>query len=183
MRVMRPSKAIVQEANMRLHGWMLSSSEKPAEQPSGSARRQRRSATAVIEFALLCPFLCMIIMGMFELGRAMMVKNILSDAARKACRTGIQRDKGNSDITSEVNNIMSDNGFTAAKFNPPSIGAITITVTDPSGNTLTDSLDAPSGTVVSVQVSIPVSSTAWVPVIFLGSNSSLESETVVMMKQ
>jgi len=150
---------------------------------SALARRQPRRGTATVEFALVAPFLCLILMGMFELGRAVMVKNILSDAARKACRTGIQRDKGNADIASEVNNIMSDNGFTTAKFNPPSVGAINITVTDPNGTVLTDSLDAPSGTVVSVQVCIPVSSTAWVPTIFLGSGSTLESETVVMMKQ
>ena len=75
---------------------------------------------------------------------------------------------------------MKDNGFDSSKFSPGS--NITITVTDPSGNKLSDCLDAPSGTVVSVQVSIPVSSTTWVPNVFL-PNGSLESETVVMMKQ
>jgi Flp pilus assembly protein TadG len=137
----------------------------------------------VAEFALVSPLLGLTIMGMLELGRAMMVKNTLSDASRKACRTGIKKDKGNSDITNEVTNIMSDNGYTTAQFNPPTVGSITITVTDPSGKVLADSLDAPSGTIVSVQVGIPVSSTTWVPPVFLGSGSTLESETVVMMKQ
>jgi Flp pilus assembly protein TadG len=146
-------------------------------------RRERRLGTAVVEFALLSPLLGMIMMGMFELGRAMMVKNTLSDASRKACRTGIKRDKGNSDINAEVTNVMSDNGYTLTQFNPPTVGAITITVTDPNGNPLADSLDAPSGTIVSVQVAIPVSSTTWVPPVFLGSGATLESETVVMMKQ
>jgi Flp pilus assembly protein TadG len=143
----------------------------------------QRSGAAIIEFALVVPFLCLILMGMFELGRAMMVKNTLSDAARKACRTGIKRDKGNTDINAQAMDVMKDNGYDLSKFNPPAIGSITITVTDPNGTVLADSLDAPSGSVVSVQVSIPVSSTTWVTPFFLSSGATLESETVVMMKQ
>jgi Flp pilus assembly protein TadG len=150
---------------------------------SGFAAQRRRDGSAIIEFALVVPFLCLILMGMFELGRAMMVKTTLSDAARKACRTGIKRDKGNSDITIQVMDIMTDNGYSPAKFSPPAIGSINVTVTDPNGNVLPDSLDAPSGSIVSVQVAIPVSSTTWVTPFFLGSGTTLESETVVMMKQ
>jgi ABC-type uncharacterized transport system substrate-binding protein len=162
---------------------MRLNADTPPLQGQVPARSRRRWGTATVEFALLCPFMCMILMGMFELGRAVMVKNMLSDAARKACRTGIKRDKGNTDIVGEVMNIMSDNNISLAQFNPPAIGRITLTVTDPNGVVLPDSLDAPSGTVVSVQVAIPVSSTAWVPAVFLGSSATLESETVVMMKQ
>jgi hypothetical protein len=110
------------------------------------------------------------------------VKVTLSDAARKGCRTGIQRDKANADIVTDCTNIMTDNGFDSSKFSPGSKGNIIITVTDPNGNSLSDCLDAPSGSKVSVQVTIPVSSTTWVPQMFL-PNGSLESETVVMMKQ
>jgi Flp pilus assembly protein TadG len=143
--------------------------------------RKRRGA-AVAEFAIVAPILVMCLMGMIELSRGIMVKVMLSDAARKGCRTGIQRDKASSDIITDCTNIMRDNNFDSSKFNPNSIGSITITITDPNNNTLADVLDAPSGTIVSVQVSIPVSSTTWVPNVFLTSGS-LESETVVMMKQ
>ena len=149
---------------------------------TGSAR-QRRHGAAVVEFALVVPFLAMIALGMFELGRAMNVKTTLSDAARKGCRTGIKRDKANADIVVEVINIMQDNGFDTSRFNPPALGSIDITVTDPNGKKLADCLDAPSGSVVSVQVSIPVSSTTWVAPHYLGTGATLESETIVMMKQ
>jgi len=144
---------------------------------------RRRSGIASVECALVVPFLAMILMGTFELGRAMMVKTILSDAARKACRTGIKRDKGNTDIVNEAIDVMKDNGFDASKFNPNSLGSVNITITDPDGNPLSEALDAPSGSVVSVQVNIPVSSTTWVAPFYLGSGTTLESETVVMMKQ
>jgi Flp pilus assembly protein TadG len=148
-----------------------------------SASDRNRRGIAVTEFAIVCPILALVLMGMIELCRGIQVKVILSDAARKGCRTGIQRDKGNADITSDCTNIMTDNNLDSTKFNPSAgIGSITITVTDPNGTSLGESLDAPSGSVVSVQVSIPVSSTSWVPSVFL-TTGSLESETVVMMKQ
>jgi Flp pilus assembly protein TadG len=149
---------------------------------TGHGRPAARRAAAVVELAFLAPIFGALMLGMFELSRAMMVKQQLTAAARKGARTGILHQYGNSDINGDVQNIMTDAGFTAAQFNPPTVGSITITVTDPDGNTLTDSLDAPSGSTVSVKVSIPVSSTTWGSTVYL-SSGVIESDTVVMMKQ
>jgi Flp pilus assembly protein TadG len=150
---------------------------------SVSPRANKRSGAAIAEFAIVCPILALVLLGMIELCRGSMVKVILSDAARKGCRTGIQRDKGNQQIIDDCTNIMTDNNFDSSKFNPSGgVGSITIVVNDPNGNVLAESLDAPSGSKVSVQVSIPISSTTWVPNLFL-TKGALESETVVMMKQ
>jgi Flp pilus assembly protein TadG len=159
--------------------------------PSGPCARRARRGTAVVEFALVLPLLCMIFYGMSEVCRALMAKGTLTDAVRKGCRTGIQRDKGNTDIFNDVLNVMQDNGYDVTKFNPAppgttagasNIGSITITVTDPSGNTLTDSLGAPMNSQVSVQISIPVSSVLWVSWGFF-PGTSIESDTLVMFKQ
>ena len=150
---------------------------------SASPNAKKRSGAAIAEFAMVCPILAIVLLGMIELCRGTMVKVMLSDAARKGCRTGIQRDKGNADIIKDCSDVMTDNNFDSTKFNPSGgIGSITIVVTDPNGNVLAESLDAPSGSKLSVQVSIPVSSPTWVPNLFLKAGS-LESETVVMMKQ
>jgi|SRR6516164_6052532 Flp pilus assembly protein TadG len=141
-----------------------------------------RGASAAVEFALISPFLAMIVMGMFELSRGMLARETLCNAARKGCRTGILRQFGNTHITNDCVNIMRDNGYTSDQFSPPSVGSITISVTDPNGNSLSDALDAPPGSTVSVQVSIPVSSVAWVTPYFLPA-TSLESDLMVMMKQ
>jgi Flp pilus assembly protein TadG len=150
-----------------------------------------RRAIAAVELAALAPLLGTIIVGMVELSRGMMAKETLSNAARKGCRTGIQRDKSSTDAYNDALNIMTDNNYGSTLFNPQSpggtttgtiIGTITMTVTDPGGNTLTDALNAPSGSSVSVQVGIPASSVNWVTSFFL-QNAMIESETVVMMKQ
>ena len=147
-----------------------------------NVNRGRRSGAAVVELAILMPILGLIMLGMFELSRAMMVKQILTGAARKGCRTGILQLYGNSNIISDVTNVMQDNGFDSTLFNPPTIGAINITVTDPNGNSLPDALNAPSGSTVSVQVVIPVTSVNWLTSYFL-TGGMFESDTVVMMKQ
>jgi Flp pilus assembly protein TadG len=147
-----------------------------------SANRRSRRGVAAVEMAFIAPILGLLMMGMFELSRGVMVKQMLTGAARKGCRTGIIHQYGNSDIINDVTNLMQDNGFGSTLFNPPTIGSITITVTDPSGNILSDALDATPGSKVSVQVSIPVSSVQWVSAYFLTA-TMFESDTVVMMKQ
>jgi Flp pilus assembly protein TadG len=151
-----------------------------------------RRGIAAAEMAMVAPLLATIIVGMLECSRGVMVKETLSNAARKGCRTGIQRTTASIDIYNDCVNIMRDNGFDSTLFSPapPSgavsgttyIGSVTIAVTDPNGTTLADALGAPSGSEVSVQVSIPISAVMWVTSYFLQA-SSLESETVVMMKQ
>jgi Flp pilus assembly protein TadG len=141
-----------------------------------------RSAAAAVEFAILAPVLATLMLGMFELSRGVQARQILTGAARKGCRTGILHLFGNSDITNDVTNVMQDNGFSTTQFNPPSIGSINITVTDPYGNTLPDALTAPPGSTVSVQVVIPATSVNWVSFKFL-TKSMVESDLVVMMKQ
>jgi Flp pilus assembly protein TadG len=155
---------------------------KPEAKTRRQGQRAGRGAAAAAEFALISPFLAMLVMGMFELSRGMLVRETLCNAARKGCRTGIIHQYGNSDITNDCLNIMKDNGYTTSQFNPPSVGSITITVTDPNGSSLSDALDAPPGSKVTVQISIPVSSVAWVTPYFLPS-TSIESDVVVMMKQ
>lgn len=141
-----------------------------------------RSAAASVELAFIVPILGFFMLGMFELSRGMMVKQTLTGAARKGCRTGIVQAFGNADIINDATNVMRDNGFTSSQFNPGSVCAINIAVTDPNGNTLSDAMNAPSGSTVSVQVVIPASSVNWVSSYFL-TQSMVESDLVVMMKQ
>jgi Flp pilus assembly protein TadG len=151
-------------------------------QKSSWRRPAGRRAIAAVEAALIAPVLGILLVGLVELSHGMMVKQLLCDAARKGCRTGIVHQYGNQDIINDATNILRDNAYDSSKFNPPSVGSITITVTDPNGNALTDALDAPSGSTVSVQVAIPASSVDWVTSFFL-TDSMLVSDTVVMMKQ
>ncbi len=154
-------------------------------------RKERRRGAAAVELALMVPVLAALVIGMFEFSRGMMAKMTLCNAARKGCRTGILRQYGNTAIFNDALNIMRDNGYDSTRFNPPPpggsaqgspIGSIAITVTDPDGNSVSEALDAPPGSKVTVQVSIPVSSVTWATTWFL-KGSVLASDLMVMMKQ
>jgi hypothetical protein len=133
----------------------------------------RRTAAAAAEFALLSPLLVFLILGTFELTRGVMTRQVLNDAARKACRRGIQPGKTNTDVTADVNNILTDNNI------PTSDATITILV---NGVAADVSTAVPGIDKVSVKVSIPVSDIFWAGTFFL-SGSTIESDYVAMMKQ
>src|SRR5690242_19113781 len=77
--------------------------------------RPPRRGGAAVEFALVAPFLVTVLLGMFEISRAILVKETLSNAAQQGCRTGSHPGTANSDISTDVDNVMSGaglNGYT-----------------------------------------------------------------------
>jgi Flp pilus assembly protein TadG len=135
-----------------------------------SRSRNGRCAASAVEFAVIAPFLALLVIGMLEIGRGLMVKEMLSDAAQKGCRTGVLPAKSNTDIQNDVNNIMSDNGVSSC--------TITILV----NGVVADVSTAKRFDQVSVKVSVPVSQVFWTTTFFL-TNQMVESETVIMMRQ
>ena len=133
--------------------------------------RTRRGAAAV-ECALVVPLLAIILLGMIEFGRAVMVKEILSNAARKGCRSAALPLATNGGVQSDVNAVLSSHGLDTTS------ATISIYVNDAAGSVL----DADPGDKVSVQVSLPFSAASWTGN-FLLTNQSLASETLSMMKQ
>jgi len=153
----------------------LTSGDRPDRRPClQRLYSSARSGACAAEFAVIAPFLVFLFLGVFELARGLMIKQMLNDAARKACRTGVLPGKANSDITAEVNNILSDNGV-------PTADATIVIIISPSG--ATDVARAVPGVdSVKVKVSIPVSDVYWMGTYFL-PGSDVESESVVMLKQ
>jgi len=154
-------------------------------------RCQRRQAVAAVEFAVAGIVFWVLIAGMFEVSRAMMIKEILTNAARKGCRTAILPGAGWSDVASgtagsDLYDIMvTDNGFKWSDV------TATIIVTDVSGNSTTLTTGDPTsvlqnsawGSTISVKVAIPASATTWGPGYFFITANQIESEYVVMMRQ
>ena len=114
-------------------------------------RRPRRSGASAVEFAFVAPIFFMLILGMIELGRGLMVRHMLTNAARQGCRVGILEGKGNADVTAAVNAALAPIGIAS--------DTVTIEVNDNAG----DVLNAPADAVVTVIVSVPVSTVTWVP--------------------
>src|ERR1700752_1488569 len=114
------------------------------------SKHTRRVASAV-GFACSAPVMFIMILGMFELARGLMVIHMMTNAARAGCRVGIIEGKANSDVKAAV----------ASALTPIGISADTVTV-DVNDNA-SDVANCNPGDEVTVIVSVPVSSISWVP--------------------
>jgi Flp pilus assembly protein TadG len=171
--------------------------------PVRPAPRPARRAAATVEFALVVPFLAVLLGGVSEIGRALLVRQTLNDAARKACRTGVLPNRANADIATEVNNILSDNSINLTavvcatnsqgqtvdaygnSVDTTTTATITIAVNGSSFGSQGNMLDvsgSSKGDQISVTVTVPFSQVSWTPPVFLTGNS-LQSETLVMKRQ
>ena len=132
-----------------------------------SCRRNRRGA-AVVEFAVVSPVFFLLVFGMIEYGRLVMVQQLLTNAAREGARVGVLDDSTAGDVTTAVTSYL-----TAASINNPTV---TCNPSTPSTATY--------GQPVTVTVSIPFSQVSWLPSpMFLGgttmtATSAMRRETV-----
>src|SRR5262249_26909902 len=67
----------------------------PTDRPEDSPmrlqpRRRDSSGTAAVEFAAVAPLLLLLLLGLWEVGRAIQVQQILSNAAREGARAAAQ---------------------------------------------------------------------------------------------
>jgi Flp pilus assembly protein TadG len=98
--------------------------------------RRKRSGAAVVEFAVVVPVFFLLVFGMIEYGRLVMVQQVLTNASREGARVGVLDGATVTSVTSAVNNYLTSaniNGSTTTVSpNPPSSaaygGSVTVTV-------------------------------------------------------
>jgi Flp pilus assembly protein TadG len=113
--------------------------------------KQARGGASSVEFALVAPVIFLLVLGMIELARGLMVIHMMTNAARAGCRIGILEGKSNSDINAAVTAALQPIGI--------STETVSVTVNDISS----DVQNCNPGDEVTVVVSVPVSTVSWVP--------------------
>lgn len=131
-----------------------------------SRRRPRRRGAAAVEFAITAPLLFLVVFGIIETGRALMVQHLLTNAARDGARTAILAGATVDDVQTQVTSYLAGS----------SVPGTTVTV---SPNPLTS---ADIGDPVSVNVQVPFDSINWLPSPFFFGNVDLEA-TVTMRRE
>src|SRR5579884_447377 len=136
-----------------------------------STGRAARPGVAALEFAIVCPILFLIFLGMVEIGRAVMVSGSVTSAARGAARAGAVTGGSYSALTAAATASLTSAGL-------PS-GAATVTVTV-NGVTVSDDASfqaaALPGATVAVTVSVPYGRVSWLPggvTLFLSGNRTI----------
>jgi Flp pilus assembly protein TadG len=135
-----------------------------------SCRKNRRGA-AVVEFAVVAPIFFLLIFGMIEFGRVVMVQQLLTNASREGARLGVLNDATTSQVQSRVVNYLAG-------------AQITISTTDVDVDYAADTSSPDGGESVTVTVSVPFNQVSWLPSpmflsgYMLSASSGMRRETV-----
>jgi Flp pilus assembly protein TadG len=130
--------------------------------------RRKRQGAAAVEFAIVAPVFFLMIFGMIEFGRAVMVKQVLTNASREGARLAVLDGSTVSTVKTKVASYMSGAGI------PGSTSADVDVPTDPT--------TAKYGDPITVTVHVPYNRVSWLPVpIYLGSKTL--TATTVMRRE
>ena len=129
-------------------------------------RRNRRGAAAV-EFAVVAPVFFLLIFGMIEFGRMVMVQQILTNASREGARIAVLDGTTGAEVLTAV-----DNYLQSAR-----VGGADVTV-DP-----TEPSTAGYGEPVTVSVSVPFGQVSWLPSSFFGNSETELTAATVMRRE
>ncbi len=127
-----------------------------------SRNQHARRGAAMVEMALVLPVFLMIILGIIEFGRAMMISNLVTNAAREGARMAVLDGSTNTDVTSAIETFLQSaigSGLSTSDID------VTITVTAAPGNTNPQNNVANSSSkdLITVKVQIPFDKVALLP--------------------
>jgi|SRR5579875_3752516 len=122
-----------------------------------------RRGASLVEFAVVAPVFFLIVFGLVEIGRACMVTELLTEAARRACRRGIIEGTNSSAIQSTAVNYLTSVGINGETAN--------VYVNDTPASSVNVSA-MPAYTEITVVVTVPIASVAWTPIWFVTGNLS-----------
>ncbi|MCE9546745.1 MAG: pilus assembly protein [Planctomycetia bacterium] len=146
---------------------MMDNAKQPQSRAARTARRWRmRRGASVLELAILAPALTLMALGTIEVGRKIMVAQIVTNAAREGARRATINLGSDAACNTAVTNYLS-----SAKINGATV-------------TISPSADAsPAGTQISVTVTVPYSSVTWLPGAALYMPNKALVGKVIMRKQ
>ncbi len=129
-------------------------------------RRPCRRGVAAVEFALTAPLLFLLVFGMIEVGRGLMVQQLLSNAARDGARSATLEGATAEDVEAAVTEYLGGS----------SVSGVTVAVTP------VPLTSAQGGDPVTVKVSVPFTAVSWLPTPQYLSAATL-SATVTMRRE
>jgi Flp pilus assembly protein TadG len=122
-----------------------------------SSCSQRRGAS-LVEFAVVAPVFFFMVLGLIEIGRACMVSELLTEAARRACRQGVLEGTDTTTIQSAATDYLTSVGINGESAD--------VYINDlPAGTTNVAAM--PAYTEITVVVTVPIANVAWTPIWFV----------------
>lgn len=120
-----------------------------------------------MEFAVVAPVFVLLVFGMIEFGRMVMVQQMLTNAAREGARLGVIEGNTSSDVETRVDNYLAAANITGA--------TVTVATLPASGSD--------TGDRISVTVSIPFGQVSWLPTPMYLGGTSLASTAIMRVEE
>ena len=117
----------------------------------------------MVEFAVISPVLIVLILGIIEFGRMVMMQQIITNASREGARRAIVEDATASEVQQVVDEYLAKTGI--------SDGSVTVTP----ANLKTLGLGDP----VTVRVTAPYNANSWLPAPWFLAGKTLLAESVM----
>jgi Flp pilus assembly protein TadG len=159
-----PRKTASDDRNSSPNRQILDATKVKLERNCRTCRRKRRGA-AVVEFAVVAPVFFIMIFGLIECGQAIMVQQVLTNAAREGARVAVldSTTPTHDYVIGKVTTYLQNSGISGA--------TVTISPTEPTSATY--------GQPVSVVVQIPFNNISWVPSPWFMRTATLTGRSVM----
>lgn len=135
---------------------------------SGRRRKSRenennRVGAAVVEFAVIAPLMILLTMGMMEVGRMVMVKQMLVNASREGARMAVLPGASSLAVIAQVQSELQGSSVNGAEvaLSPAAIENL------------------PAGTSIQVSVSVAAENVSWVPNPMFSFDKILQASTTM----
>jgi Flp pilus assembly protein TadG len=120
-----------------------------------------RYGAAIVEFAIVAPIMILFTLGLIEMGRMTMVKQVLTNISREGARLAVLPEATSNEVQAQVSSLLIDSKIPGA--------IVTLT---PSSIT-----DAPSGTMVTVSIQVASESVSWLNTPLFMSGKTITAST------
>ncbi len=126
-------------------------------------RGRKRRGAGVVEFAIIAPLLFMLLFGIFEFGRMVMVQQILTNASREGARRAILENTSDSEVQQVVIDYLANADISSATVEVTPTNLTTIGFGDP----------------VNVRVSVSFDQVSWIPSPWFLKGTMLSGESTM----
>jgi Flp pilus assembly protein TadG len=128
------------------------------------ARRQSsawRKGVAAVEMAVVLPVFITVILGLIEVGRGVMVAQLMANAAREAARAAVIDGSTNTQVSDVAKNFLASAANVSAS-------DVSVTITTQGGGQVSA---AQPRDLITIDVSLPFSKVSWLPPKYLAGKN------------
>ena len=128
-----------------------------------------------MEFAVVAPLFFLLVFGMIEFGRMVMVQQVLTNASREGARLAVLDGTTSSEVATAVNNYLASGRVSGANVD-------LIAIDDQTGTEKTYE-QSDYGDSIRVTVAVSFGQVSWLPASFFGNSDTNLGATTVMRRE